>query len=47
MSPNTSSGVLVGYARVSTADQHIDAQEDALTGAGCCRVFTGSSHLRV
>jgi DNA invertase Pin-like site-specific DNA recombinase len=31
---------LVGYARVSTRDQHPDAQQDALTVAGCCKVFT-------
>ena len=29
----------VGYARVSTADQNLRRQIDALTGAGCIRVF--------
>jgi DNA invertase Pin-like site-specific DNA recombinase len=30
---------LLGYARVSTGDQHPDLQVDALTQAGCYRVF--------
>jgi DNA invertase Pin-like site-specific DNA recombinase len=33
-------GHLLGYARVSTTDQHPDLQVDALTQAGCYRVFT-------
>jgi hypothetical protein len=31
--------MLVGYARVSTPDQHFDLQRDALTHAGCERLF--------
>ena len=31
--------MLVGYARVSTIDQNLDLQRDALTRAGCQRLF--------
>src|SRR5512142_1859137 len=33
-------GMLVGYARVSTEDQNLDLQRDALQTAGCGRLFT-------
>jgi predicted site-specific integrase-resolvase len=33
-------GQLLGYARVSTTDQQPHLQVDALTAAGCYRVFT-------
>ncbi len=33
-------GMLVGYARVSTEDQNLDLQTDALQKAGCGKLFT-------
>src|SRR3954468_10719690 len=36
----TAKPMLLGYARVSTVDQNLALQRDALTEAGCAKIFT-------
>jgi DNA invertase Pin-like site-specific DNA recombinase len=38
--------ILVGYTRVSILDQNLDLQRDALTRAGCERLFEGKKSCK-
>jgi DNA invertase Pin-like site-specific DNA recombinase len=35
--------MLIGYARISTHEQTLNLQQDALTKAGCTKLFTGTA----
>lgn len=39
LEPFTGTGILIGYARVSTHEQSLDSQMDCLREAGCDRIY--------
>jgi len=43
MNNGTNNGISIGYARVSTQDQNLTLQQDALAKANCDRVFTDTA----
>jgi len=38
--------MLIGYARVSTQDQNLELQREALSKAGCKKVFASRRRIR-